>query len=62
MALITSYLQSSKQPVPFVSGSCNDDLVDNLKQANYIKSRKVEAVFRAVDRADYYLSDHKDAA
>jgi protein-L-isoaspartate O-methyltransferase len=43
-------------------GEDNDDLVDNLKQANYIKSKRVEKVFRAVDRADYYLDGHKENA
>ena len=36
--------------------------MDNLKQANYIKTRRVEMVFRAIDRADYYLEGHKDNA
>ena len=44
------------------SGENNDELVDNLVEAEYIKSPDVEKVFRAVDRADYYLLEHRDAA
>ncbi|KAH3775649.1 protein-L-isoaspartate O-methyltransferase domain-containing protein 2-like [Dreissena polymorpha] len=44
------------------TGRDNDELVDNLKDAEYIKSQLVEDVFRAVDRADYYLPGHKEAA
>ena len=36
------------------AGQDNDELVDNLKEANYIKSPEVEQVFRLVDRADYF--------
>lgn len=44
------------------SGENNDQLVDNLIQADYIKSPQVERVFRAVDRAFYYTDDDKSAA
>ncbi|XP_033097980.1 uncharacterized protein LOC117101956 isoform X2 [Anneissia japonica] len=44
------------------TGEDNDHLVDNLKDAEYIKSKRVEEVFRAVDRSHYYLEDHKDNA
>ncbi|EFN82098.1 protein-L-isoaspartate O-methyltransferase domain-containing protein 1 [Harpegnathos saltator] len=44
------------------SGQDNDELVDNLIESGYIKTKKVEQVFRAVDRADYVLSSHKDSA
>ena len=44
------------------SGGDNDELIDNLLDANYIKSEIVERVFRAVDRANYILSDHKESA
>ena len=36
------------------AGQDNDDLVDNLKEAGYIKSPQVEHVFRVLDRADYF--------
>lgn len=36
-------------------GEDNDHLVDNLKEADYIKTEKVERVLRAVDRMHYYL-------
>ena len=44
------------------SGENNDELVDNLVEAEYIKSVVVEKIFRAVDRADYYLLEHREAA
>lgn len=36
-------------------GEDNDHLVDNLKEADYVKTEKVERVLRAVDRMHYYL-------
>jgi len=44
------------------AGQTNDELIDNLVEAEYIKSSDVEKVFRAVDRGDYYLPEHKDSA
>ncbi|XP_054772927.2 uncharacterized protein LOC129280962 isoform X1 [Lytechinus pictus] len=44
------------------AGVNNDHLVDNLRDADYIKSNLVEDVFRAVDRGDYYIAGHKDSA
>lgn len=44
------------------SGRTNDELVDNLCESSHIKTQKVEHVFRAVDRAIYYLPSHKDVA
>ncbi|XP_041484960.1 uncharacterized protein LOC121431452 isoform X1 [Lytechinus variegatus] len=44
------------------AGVNNDHLVDNLRDADYIKSNLVEEVFRAVDRGDYYIAGHKDSA
>lgn len=43
-------------------GEDNDHLVDNLKEADYIKTEKVERVLRAVDRMHYYLEEDKDSA
>ena len=48
-------------------GDNNDELIDNLVEAKYIQSRDVEAVFRRVDRGDFfpgtYLEDaYKDFA
>ena len=37
------------------SGMHNDDLVDKLKNADFIRSPMVERVLRAVDRGDYML-------
>lgn len=37
------------------AGEDNDDLIDNLKEAQYIRSGYVEQAFRAIDRGDYYL-------
>lgn len=44
------------------SGHTNDELTDNLVEGDYILSQSVERVFRAVDRAHYYLPDQKDSA
>lgn len=44
------------------AGENNDHLVDNLIQANYIKTPEVERVFRAVDRAFYYTDEDKNTA
>ncbi|XP_054273851.1 protein-L-isoaspartate O-methyltransferase domain-containing protein 1-like [Macrosteles quadrilineatus] len=41
------------------TGLDNDDLIDNLSQARYIKTPEIEKVFRAVDRATYFLPDFK---
>lgn len=39
------------------TGHDNDDLINNLLHADYIKTPVVERVFRAVDRADYFLEE-----
>lgn len=40
----------------------NNELVEKLFQAKYLKTSRVYRVFRAVDRADYILpSEKKDA-
>ena len=44
------------------SGENNDALVDNLISADYIKTPKVERIFRAVDRAFYYTEEDKGSA
>ncbi|XP_075220535.1 protein-L-isoaspartate O-methyltransferase domain-containing protein 1-like [Lycorma delicatula] len=44
------------------TGMDNDDLIDNLLCAQYIKTPVVERVFRAVDRAFYYLPEFQDSA
>ncbi|KAM9057417.1 protein-L-isoaspartate O-methyltransferase domain-containing protein 2 isoform 2-T3 [Megaptera novaeangliae] len=44
------------------AGEDNDELIDNLKEAQYIRSELVERAFRAVDRADYYLEEFKENA
>ncbi|XP_011496869.1 PREDICTED: bromodomain-containing protein DDB_G0270170-like [Ceratosolen solmsi marchali] len=46
----------------FSNGQDNDELVDNLVDSGYIRSKKIEQVFRAVDRGDYFLSSHRDNA
>ncbi|KAJ8682855.1 hypothetical protein QAD02_018647 [Eretmocerus hayati] len=46
----------------FSSGQDNDELVDNLVDSGYIRSKKIEQVFRAVDRGDYFLSSHREDA
>uniref|UniRef100_A0A8C9CCM3 Protein-L-isoaspartate (D-aspartate) O-methyltransferase domain containing 2 n=1 Tax=Phocoena sinus TaxID=42100 RepID=A0A8C9CCM3_PHOSS len=44
------------------AGEDNDELIDHLKAAQYIRSELVERAFRAVDRADYYLEEFKENA
>lgn len=44
------------------AGQDNSELVNNLVDADYIKTPIVEKVFRAVDRGDYYLPEHRDSA
>ncbi|KAI4877259.1 hypothetical protein NFI96_014315 [Prochilodus magdalenae] len=44
------------------AGEDNDELIDNLKEAHYIRSDLVERAFRAIDRADYYLDEYRDSA
>ncbi|XP_001606631.2 uncharacterized protein LOC100123024 [Nasonia vitripennis] len=46
----------------FSNGQDNDELVDNLVDTGYIRSKKIEQVFRAVDRGDYFLSSHRESA
>uniref|UniRef100_H3ATK3 Protein-L-isoaspartate O-methyltransferase domain-containing protein 1 n=1 Tax=Latimeria chalumnae TaxID=7897 RepID=H3ATK3_LATCH len=44
------------------AGEDNDDLIDNLKEAQYIRTERVEQAFRAIDRGDYYLEGFRDNA
>ncbi|XP_015605220.1 protein-L-isoaspartate O-methyltransferase domain-containing protein 1 [Cephus cinctus] len=44
------------------SGKDNNELVDNLLESGYIKTKQVEQVFRAVDRAEYILHSHRESA
>ncbi|CAG9819140.1 unnamed protein product [Phaedon cochleariae] len=44
------------------SGQNNDDLIDNLLEADYIKTSMIERVFRAVDRAEYFLAEARGNA
>lgn len=44
------------------AGEDNDELIDNLVEADYIKSLRIESIFRAVDRAHYYAEGCGDNA
>lgn len=44
------------------TGVNNDDLIDNLVEADYIRTSIVENVFRAVDRSHYFLSEARENA
>lgn len=44
------------------AGHDHDDLIDKLKDANYVKTPSVEGVYRAVDRAFYFLPECQDSA
>lgn len=44
------------------TGVDNDHLIDNLIEANFIKTPLIEKVFRSVDRAFYFLPEFRKAA
>ncbi|XP_047528293.1 uncharacterized protein LOC125064973 isoform X1 [Vanessa atalanta] len=44
------------------SGRDNNELIDNLMSGNYIRTKSVENVFRALDRADYMTPEARDQA
>ncbi|KAJ8911379.1 hypothetical protein NQ315_014210 [Exocentrus adspersus] len=44
------------------TGKNNDHLIDNLLEADYIKTSLIERVFRAVDRAEYFLPEARNNA
>ena len=44
------------------AGHDNDELITNLCEANYIRSKEVEKVFRLVDRGDYFPGDYPEDA
>ncbi|XP_059061234.1 uncharacterized protein LOC131854120 [Achroia grisella] len=44
------------------SGRDNNELIDNLMGGKYIRTRTVEKVFRALDRAEYMTPDTRDQA
>ncbi|XP_018564596.1 protein-L-isoaspartate O-methyltransferase domain-containing protein 1 isoform X2 [Anoplophora glabripennis] len=44
------------------TGKNNDHLIDNLLEAEYIKTSGIERVFRAVDRAEYFLPEARNNA
>ena len=44
------------------AGHDNDELITNLCEANYIKSKEVEEVFRLVDRGYYFPGDYIEDA
>ncbi|XP_025837593.1 ABC transporter F family member 4-like [Agrilus planipennis] len=44
------------------TGQDNDDLIDNLVEALYVRTGIVEKAFRAVDRAEYFLLEARNDA
>lgn len=44
------------------AGHDNDELITNLCEANYIKTKEVEEVFRLVDRGDYFPGEYPEDA
>ncbi|RXM35756.1 hypothetical protein EOD39_3906 [Acipenser ruthenus] len=44
------------------AGEDNDELIDNLKEAQYIRTERVEQAFRAIDRGEYYLEGYRENA
>lgn len=59
---VVENIDQSKMGSIVSSGRDNDELVDNLIKSGYIKTKIVEQVFRAIDRADYILSSHRESA
>lgn len=57
-----TFLCRAKMGGAVSAGEDNDELIDNLKEAQYIRSDLVEHAFRAIDRADYYLEEFRDSA
>ena len=44
------------------AGQNNDELIDNLVEAGYIKSKQIEKIFRNVDRGDYFPGEYMEDA
>lgn len=44
------------------TGSNNNELIDNLIEAGYIRTPTIENVFRSVDRGHYFLADSREHA
>ncbi|GFY58383.1 protein-L-isoaspartate O-methyltransferase domain-containing protein 1 [Trichonephila inaurata madagascariensis] len=44
------------------AGRSNDELIDRLVEAEFIKTPLIQRVFRAVDRGDYYAPNQKQNA
>ncbi|XP_045785553.1 dentin matrix acidic phosphoprotein 1-like isoform X2 [Maniola jurtina] len=44
------------------SGRDNNELIDNLMSGNYIRTKEVERVFRALDRAEYMTPEAREQA
>lgn len=44
------------------AGKTNDELIDHLVEAEFIKTPMIQRVFRAVDRGNYYVPNQKHNA
>lgn len=44
------------------AGKTNDELIDHLVEAEFIKTPLIQRVFRAVDRGNYYVPNQKQNA
>ena len=44
------------------TGKTNDELIDNLVDANLIKTPRIEKLFRSIDRGMFFLSESKSQA
>lgn len=44
------------------AGKNNDELIDHLVEAEFIRTPLIQQVFRAVDRGNYYSPDQRDNA
>lgn len=57
--LFALYLRSIKMGNAVNAGADNEELTDNLCEADYIRTKKIERIFRAVDRGEYILPEYR---
>ena len=44
------------------AGETNDELIDHLVEAGYVRSKNIELLLKAIDRAHFFDSDSKNLA
>lgn len=56
------YFLDKKMGGSVSAGKNNDELIDHLVEAEFIRTPLIQQVFRAVDRGNYYCPDQRDHA